>query len=281
MNFDLRETAKDHKIIVAHRGVAGGNIPCNTLASYEIALKQGADMIETDISMTADGELVIFHPKMEPHHFCKNVSIPEMTFEEVKELRYVNLDDTPTQFGVASFDELLETFKGRCYINIDKFWGNPEAIYRAVKRHGMIDQILVKSSLSEEVLAVLEQVAPELPFMPIVKETHPQHESLIKRNINYVGVEVLFKSDDSELAQSEFVSKMHRDGKLVWVNSIIYNYKAQLAGGHSDDSALCESMEYGWGWLADRFDIIQTDWPLMLANFLKESGRYNSDLKLN
>ena len=275
MKFDLRETARDHKIIVAHRGVAGGNIPCNTIASYEIALKQGADMIETDLNMTADGELVIFHPKMEPHHFCKNVSIPQMSWEEVKELRYVNLDDTPTQFGVVRFDDLLENFKGRCYINIDKFWGNPEAIYRAVKRHGMIDQILVKSSLSEEVLTVLEAVAPELPFMPIVREAHPEHEALMKRNINYVGVEVLFKKDDSALASEEFFQKMHRDGKLVWVNSIIYNYKTQLAGGHSDDSALCDSMEYGWGWLGDRdFDLIQTDWPLMLINFLKETGRY-------
>ena len=275
MKFDLRETARDHKIIVAHRGVAGGNIPCNTMAAYEIALKQGADMIETDLNMTADGELVIFHPKMEPHHFCKNVSIPQMSWEEVKELRYVNLDDTPTQFGVVRFDDLLENFKDRCYINIDKFWGNPEAIYRAVKRHGMIDQILVKSSLSEEVLTVLETVAPELPFMPIVRETHPEHEALMKRNINYVGVEVLFKKDDSGLASEEFFDKMHRDGKLVWVNSIIYNYKTQLAGGHSDDSALCDSMEYGWGWLGDRdFDLIQTDWPLMLINFLKETGRY-------
>lgn len=275
MLFDLRETAKDHKIIVAHRGVSGGNIPCNTMTAYEIALKQGADMIETDLSMTADGELVIFHPKMEKHHFNMDVDLAAMTAEEVSKLRYVNYDDTPTQFGVLKFDELLEAFKGRCYINIDKFWGAPEAIYRAVKRHGMTEQVLVKSSLSEEVLSVLESVAPELPFMPIVKEAHPAHEELMKRNVNYVGVEVLFKNDDSVLATDEFFDKMHKDGKLVWVNSIIYNTKAQLSGGHSDDSALSDSMEYGWGWLGDRgFDIIQTDWPIMLINYLKETGRY-------
>ena len=57
MNFDLREKAKENIIIVAHRGVAGGNIPCNTLASYEIALKQGADMLEVDMSISADGKL--------------------------------------------------------------------------------------------------------------------------------------------------------------------------------------------------------------------------------
>ena len=275
MNFNFYETAADHKIIVAHRGVAGGNIPCNTLPAYETALKQGADMIEVDLSRTADGQLVIFHPGMEPVHLFSNRRIPRMTLEEVKKLRYANYDNTETQFGLVMFDEVLEQFKGRCYINVDKFWGCPEDIYRAVKKHGMEEQILVKSNLSEKVLKVLEDLAPELPFVPIVSETHPMHEELMNRNINYVGAEVLFKQDDSEVASDAFIEKMHKDGKLVWVNSIIYDYRAQLSGGHSDDTALCESMEKGWGWLGDKgFDFIQTDWPGMLVQYLKETGRY-------
>ena len=72
-----------------------------------------------------------------------------------------------------------------------------------------------------------------------------------------------------------FVDMMHKDGKLIWVNSIIYNVKAQLTAGHSDDTALCESMDKGWGWLVDKgYDIIQTDWPLMLINYLKSNDRY-------
>jgi glycerophosphoryl diester phosphodiesterase len=275
MKFDLKAAAAEHRLIVAHRGVAGGNIPCNTMTAYEIALLQGADMLETDLNMTADGELVIFHPKEEPHHLGMGVRVDRMTYEEVKKLRYVNYDRTPTQFGLVRFDDFLETFKGRCFINIDKFWGHPAEIYRAVKRHGMLDQILVKSALSEDVLSVLENIAPDIPFIPIVKEAHPMHKELMKRNINYAGAEVLFKNDDSPLASEEFIDMMHKDGKLVWVNSIIYNHRSQLSGGHSDDTALSESMEYGWGWLADRgFDFIQTDWPIMLINFLKETGRY-------
>ena len=34
-------------------------------------------------------------------------------------------------------------------------------------------------------------------------------------------------------------------------------------------------MEKGWGWLASKgYDLIQTDWPLMLINYLKETNRY-------
>ena len=111
--------------------------------------------------------------------------------------------------------------------------------------------------------------------MPVVSEDHPTHELLKSRNINYVGAEVLFNSEDSKVCSPGFMDMMHREGKLVWVNSIIYDYKAQLSAGHSDDTALSESMDKGWGWLADRgFDMIQTDWPLMLINYLKETGKY-------
>ncbi len=275
MNFDLREKAKENIIVVAHRGASGGNIPCNTMAAYEIALMQGADMLEIDVDCTRDGELIIFHPGMEKPHLGTRLSLEKLSYNSVKKMRYRNVDETPTQFGVSKFDDFLEQFKGRCFINVDKFWGNPEKIYNAIKRHGMTEQMLVKSSMSPKVIRVLEELAPELPFMPIVREHHPSHESLLKRDINYVGVEVLFQKDDSELASDEFISRMHRDNTLVWVNSIIYDYKEQLAGEHSDDTALTVSRDFGWGWLADRgFDFIQTDWPMMLIDYLKNSGKY-------
>ena len=101
------------------------------------------------------------------------------------------------------------------------------------------------------------------------------HEELMRRHINYVGAEVLFREEDSPLASAAFMERMHRDGKLIWVNSIIYNCRRQLSGGHSDDTAFTESMDYGWGWLADRdFDLIQTDWTGMLVDYLKRTGRY-------
>ncbi len=275
MKFDLREKAKENIIVVAHRGTAGGNIPCNTLASYEIALKQGADMLEVDVSVSADGRLFLFHPLMEYAHLNKPLLLRALPFSVIKKLRYVNADNTPTQFGIASFDDFLEQFKGRCYINIDKFWSNPGKIYEAIKRHGMTEQMLVKSAPSKKVFDLLENLAPELPFMPIVKESCTCHEELMKRNINYIGIETCFKTDEAEVAQDEFTEKIHADGRLLWVNSIIFNHKQQLAGGHSDDTALTVSEDLGWGHLADKgYDFIQTDWPGMLIDYLKRENKY-------
>lgn len=275
MSFDLHEKAKENIIVVAHRGAAGGNIPCNTLAAYEIALKQGADMIEVDVSCSRDGKLFLFHPGMEKEHLGKRLNLSKKAYKNIQKLSYINYDNTPTQFKIAGFDDFLEQFKGRCFINIDKFWSNPEKILKAIERHGMSDQMLVKSKISEKVIDVLENLCPQMPFMPIVSEKHPQHEMLMSRNINYIGAEVLFEKDDSYLASDEFIGMMHRDNKLVWMNSIIYDYKKQLTGGHSDDTAMTVSYDYGWGWLADRgADFIQTDWTMMLVNYLKSSGKY-------
>ncbi len=275
MKFDLFEKAKENIIVVAHRGACGGNIPCNTLTAYEIALKQGADMIEVDVSRSRDNKLFIFHPGMEEDHFNKKMNFKRMKFERIAKERYVNFDNSVTQFGVATFDEFLEQFKGRCFINIDKFWDNPEMIYETIKRHGMIDQVLVKSKLSPKIIKTVEDFCPDVAFMPIVRDEHPYHEELMSRNINYIGAEVLFENENSYMADPEFIDMMHRDGKLVWVNSIIYDYKEQLAGGHSDDTAFTVNEDYGWGWLADKgYDMIQTDWALMLINYLKESGKY-------
>lgn len=275
MKFDLREKAKENIIIVAHRGTAGGNIPCNTVASYEIALKQGADMLEVDVSVSSDGKLFLFHPLMEHAHLNKPLLLRALPFSVIKKLHYVNADNTPTQFGISSFDDFLEQFKGRCFINIDKFWSNPEKIYRDIKRHGMTDQILVKSKPSEKVFDFMESFAPELSFMPVVNERCTCHEELMRRNINYIGIETCFKTDDAPVARDEFIEKIHADGKLLWVNSIIFNHKQQLAGGHSDDTSLTVSEDLGWGHLADKgYDFIQTDWPGMVIDYLKREGKY-------
>ncbi|MGZ5569212.1 MAG: glycerophosphodiester phosphodiesterase family protein [Limisphaerales bacterium] len=48
------------KFVVAHRG-ASAYAPENTLPSYELAIKQGADYVEQDLQITRDGVLVCCH----------------------------------------------------------------------------------------------------------------------------------------------------------------------------------------------------------------------------
>ena len=267
----LAELRKDHILLAAHRGVAGGNIPCNTLTAYQIALDQGADIVETDVAVSNDEQLFTFHPHMEKAHLLSPTLIADMPAADTANLRYANFDNVPTQFGVQTFDETLELLKGKCFVNIDKFWTDIPRISDCIRRHGMADQVLIKTPAKPKYLDLVEKYAPDMPFMTVISREDTISESLLKRNINYVGAEVLFSSEDAPVCQPEYLRAMHGSGLLVWCNSIIYDHRAQLTAGHSDDLAMSGKMDEAWGWLADRgFDIIQTDWPMMLKEYINQ-----------
>src|SRR4026207_1293717 len=46
--------------IIGHRGAAA-HAPENTMASFHLALEQGADALEFDVRVTRDGEAVVLH----------------------------------------------------------------------------------------------------------------------------------------------------------------------------------------------------------------------------
>lgn len=258
-------------LIAAHRGMAAGNIPCNTISAFEAALFQGADMLETDLALSGDGTLLVFHPKKEKQHLGTDVHLEQMTMEEIRRLRYTNVDRDPTDYGLVTLDEFLETFKNRCLINLDHGWDFIPQMVDAVRRHGMTDQVLLKAPDKLKFAEQIAELAPEMMFMPIFKEKDTLTEQLEQMNINYVGAELVFAKDDSCLASEAYIQSHHDKGRLLWCNPIIYYYKSQLTGGHSDDVAAAGDPEYGWGWLIDRgFDILQTDWTMPLRHFMDQ-----------
>ena len=104
----------------------------------------------------------------------------------------------------------------------------------------------------------------------IAREKDDFSDSLLKRKMRYVGVEALFVTEEAPICQPEYLQAMNDKGLVTWANSIVYNYKAVLSAGHTDDVAVSEDPDYGWGWLLDRgFRIIQTDWPLALKQYLQ------------
>lgn len=269
--FDLLN--ENRTIVCAHRGVWGGNIPCNTVTAFDIAILQGADMIELDITASADGEMFVFHPGMEKRMLgLPYVDIRTLPADQVKKLRYVNLDGAETEEAIPLLDDVLEHLKGKCYINVDKFGHYPAQIMQKIQSHNIKDQIVVKSAPRDEVLRTMREIAPDIHYLAIISDRYDPwetHELLMRQSIGYVGLEVVFEEDSSPLVGDGFIERLHRDGKLLWGNSILFNYRHRLAGEHSDDTALRGDPDKGWGWFVKKkFDIIQTDWARELCIYL-------------
>ena len=193
-----------------------------------------------------------------------------MRAEEVRKLHFHNYDQTLTQARINTFDEALESLKGRCYINVDKFWENIEPVTKAIRRHGMENQILVKTGPKEDVFRRIAEVAPDIAYMLILRDRDEYSERMLSMPLNYVGAEILFTHENAPIASREYVEAMHKKGLIVWANAIVYNYRDVLAAGHNDDVSVAGHPEQGWGWLLDQgYNILQTDWPGMLRAYMQ------------
>ncbi|WP_300526967.1 glycerophosphodiester phosphodiesterase family protein [Maricaulis sp.] len=60
--FQWNTLSGNPTLVIAHRG-ASGDLPEHTLEAYSLAIEQGADIIEPDLVMTADGVLVARHDR--------------------------------------------------------------------------------------------------------------------------------------------------------------------------------------------------------------------------
>ena len=275
-NSTLFENTRERVFLCAHRGLSSANVPCNTLTAFKAAVMAGADMVELDVSKSADGKYYVFHPGMEHAHLCRKKLIALMKTKNVEKLRFVNQDNAPTDYKINTLEEVFGYLKDKCYINVDKFWTDIPGITECIRKCGIEKQVIVKTGRDRKYIEQVLKFAPDLMFMPIVRHNDDITDILVEKGINCIGAEVLFDSENDPVASDEYINNMHNKGRIVFANAIIYNKKDVLSAGHSDDNSISISPEYGWGWLADKgFDVIQTDWCSLAKNYLDNKSSEN------
>lgn len=119
------------KIVYGHRG-APAELPENTLEGFSRALEVGADAIETDVHLTSDGEIVVFHDDTGERTCGEPRAIAETSLAT---LRQWNLGATATAgrgtFRIATFREALTAFPDT-FFNVDLKPRSPKLVRAAV-----------------------------------------------------------------------------------------------------------------------------------------------------
>ncbi|MBW2275621.1 MAG: glycerophosphodiester phosphodiesterase [Deltaproteobacteria bacterium] len=152
-------------VVIAHRGAAAYR-PENTLSAYELAVEQGADMIEIDLHRTRDGAVVVVHDEG-LERIGGRGEIAQATLDEVRALdaaqghharggvphRVPLLEEVLDRFGHSLPLNLeIKTARARTYSGIEF-----ETLER-VEARGLLDRMLF-SSFSDPVLRELRSLS--------------------------------------------------------------------------------------------------------------------------
>jgi len=127
-------------LVIGHRG-APHAAPGNTLAAFQAAIDQGADMVECDVRRTRDKVLVIHHNATR-----RSAAVSRLTYEGlVRRCRH----EPPTLEAVAAL------CAGRVGINVEvKQRGYEEQVLEVVSRRFSPQRILVTSFNDEVIVSV-------------------------------------------------------------------------------------------------------------------------------
>jgi glycerophosphoryl diester phosphodiesterase len=148
-------------MVVAHRG-ASVERPENTIEAFEAAIDAGADAIEFDVRMTADGHPIVMHdPDVSRTTDCEGL-VSEMSLNEIRKL------------GVPTLEEALRCLSGRAAadIEIKNLQGEPgftsdrEAAVEAT--HAALDAVafsgpVIVSSFNPASIAHSRALRPDVP----------------------------------------------------------------------------------------------------------------------
>ena len=155
--------------IFAHRG-ASAHAPENTLPAFELALQRGADALELDVKLCADGEVVVLHDQTVDRTTDGTGDIRQLSLAEIKQL------DAGSHFDIAfrgetipTLAEVFETVGKRTFFNIEltnytsMLDALPENVTHLVKKHALQRRVMF-SSFNPIALIRARRDLPEIPI---------------------------------------------------------------------------------------------------------------------
>lgn len=199
--------------------------PENTLAAFILAKEQGADGIELDTKLSADGEVVVFHDRTVDRTTQGKGRVNQLTLAQLRQLD-AGIWKSPTFKGekIPTLAEVFEMVGGKMIINIEltNYFsisdGLPEKVVNLVRRHKLEDSVFFSSFLPVN----LVEVRKSWPGAPIGLLSFSGLPGIISRSWFSRWVSAEFCQPHHKAVTRELVEARKKTGRKcnVWtVNS--------------------------------------------------------------
>ena len=265
---NLEDSKSDQITVVAHRG-DWRNAPENSIQSIKNCIKMGVDMVEIDIHETKDGHLVLMHDGSVDRTTNGKGSVKSWTLDSLKTLNLLDKDGNETNHKIPTLEEALLVSKDKILLNLDKSYNIFDKCYELMEKTKTLDQVIIKGAKNRAVVEKeIGKYLDKVYFMPIVSISSKSAKATIDdylENRLPVAFEIIIPHDSLELIN--YFDHIRLKGSSVWVNSLW----ASLCAGHNDEKAAKDPTVYDW-YIKHKVNIIQTDNPQLLIEYLREKG---------
>ncbi|MDQ7248205.1 glycerophosphodiester phosphodiesterase family protein [Dongia sedimenti] len=267
--------------VVAHRGAwqnDGPGAPENSLAALERAIALGCAIVEVDIQQSADGDLFLLHDDTLQRMAGVDARADTLTLAELQRLRLRRGDGGPdrvmTAETIPSFDAVLETARGRVFLDLDvKHPAQMPAVAARVKAMGMQDQVDLKERIDSTAARAWLQAQPGLDGIPFMGKALFRGAAADATAAEVIALrpfmcEAEFDRLETLAAQAE---RLRAAGIALWVNTL----DSVSSAGFTDTAARADP-DAVWGRLiAAGVSVIQTDAVEELLGYV---GRENLEI---
>jgi glycerophosphoryl diester phosphodiesterase len=221
-----RQNRETWPAIVAHRGSSSSH-PENTLPSYRAAIEAGADAVECDVRVTADGVAVIMHDEDVSRTTDGTGHVHELTLEELKRLDASGSAGPKAE--IPTLREVLDLVNGRTGVNIEIKNMPGERSFDSPRESAATETVrllhevgftssLICSSFNWLAIERVRELDPSIPTGFLTIAGIDPWAALVYARTNGHSY-VLPQAPALYEAGREFVQEAHREGVLVgtWV----------------------------------------------------------------
>ncbi|MBI3609603.1 MAG: glycerophosphodiester phosphodiesterase [Nitrospirae bacterium] len=205
---------------IAHRG-ASGHAPENTMAAFRKAVEMGADWIELDIHLTADGHLVVLHDFTLERTAGDRRAVKVFTLEQLKTFD-VGLwwDEAYRNERVPTLDEVLSFAENRIKIQIELkrgsslYPGIEKRLIEMIARHRAENRTAV-SSFETDALKTLRELDRTIPLGLLTRKPRPKDILEDAKSLNVQSLHI-----STRRLSKEILTQAHLNGLPVYAYTV-------------------------------------------------------------
>jgi glycerophosphoryl diester phosphodiesterase len=251
----------DSVLVCAHRGLHlttnDANYAAeNSMTAIKAAITNHVDMFECDVRASADGVLLLMHDATVNRTTNGSGTVSAMTYANLKKLKLKKYGTSiATTDTIPTLEQVLKYCKGKIFITLDINSKAPVAdVLAMVNKTGMIDEVMFFVSQQSDAAYLLSNGAIPLPSC----YSTTTFNSYIQNNLK----PLVFQCDNGGYTSEWMLMK--NAGCKIYDNVYLLTTTLPTINNWAELDPD----------LANGVNIVQTDYPIEMINYLKSKNKH-------